>query len=111
MTITSPDGTRLTGSHPCGGRWRGYRDHALAVRRIVLDRVLADRLRETAADFLEGRRVTDLIVDGDAVVGVEVAGPAGRPPSIPARLGIPPHPRAPLLPPPAGLGRAAPPPP
>ena len=88
MTITAPDGTRLTGSYPCVGRWRGYRDHALAVRRIVLDRVLADRLRETAADFLEGRRVTDVIVDGDGVVGVEVADGAGRPQSIRARLVI-----------------------
>src|SRR5207302_5616319 len=88
MTITAPDGTRLAGSYPCAGRWRGYRDHALAVRRIVLDRVLADRLRETAADFLEGRRVTDVIVDGGAVVGVEVADGAGRPQSIRARLVI-----------------------
>ncbi|PYN11911.1 MAG: hypothetical protein DME06_10660 [Candidatus Rokuibacteriota bacterium] len=88
MTITAPDGTRLAGRYPCAGRWRGYRDHALAVRRIVLDRVLADRLRETAADFLEGRRVTDVIVDGGGVVGVEVADGAGRPQSIRARLVI-----------------------
>jgi menaquinone-9 beta-reductase len=88
MTITAPDGTRLPGRYPTGGRWRGYRDHALAARRVVLDRVLTDRLRETAADFREGRRVTDVVTDGDRVVGVEVADGAGRSESVRARLVI-----------------------
>jgi len=88
MTITAPDGTRLAGSYPTAGRWRGYRDHALAIRRIVLDRVLADRLGETPADFLQGRRVSDVRIEGDRVVGVEVADDTGHPRSIPARLVI-----------------------
>jgi menaquinone-9 beta-reductase len=88
MTITAPDGTRLGGRYPTAGRWRGYRDHALAARRVVLDRVLTDRLRETAADFREARRVTDVITEGAQVVGVEVAAGAGRSESVRARLVI-----------------------
>ena len=38
MRIVAPDGTRLEGRYPTAGRWRGYRDHALAVPREILDR-------------------------------------------------------------------------
>ena len=40
MRITAPDGSVLDGTYPTGGRWRGYRDHALALPREVFDRVL-----------------------------------------------------------------------
>ena len=78
MAITAPDGTRLVGTYPTALPWRGFRDHALALPRFVLDRVLTDRLRETAADFRERWRVTDLIVVGDRVVGVEGVDADGR---------------------------------
>jgi 2-polyprenyl-6-methoxyphenol hydroxylase-like FAD-dependent oxidoreductase len=33
MRIIAPDGTVLDGTYPTSGPWRGYRDHALAIRR------------------------------------------------------------------------------
>jgi geranylgeranyl reductase family protein len=77
MAITAPDGTRVTGRYPTSGPWRGYRDHALAIPRLVLDRVLADRLRETPADFRERHRVTDVLIEGDRVAGVTALDDAG----------------------------------
>ncbi len=88
MTITAPDGTRLRGTYPRAGRWRGYRDHALALPRTTLDRILADRLRETPADFREGHRVTDLLVEGSSVAGVVVQDPAGHARPVRARVVI-----------------------
>ena len=38
MRIVAPDGTALVGAYPTSGPWRGYRDHALAIPREVLDR-------------------------------------------------------------------------
>jgi flavin-dependent dehydrogenase len=77
MVITAPDGTRLVGTYPTDLRWRGYRDHALALPRLALDRILTDRLRETSAEFRERWRVTDPIIVGDRVVGVEAVDPGG----------------------------------
>ncbi len=88
MVITAPDGTRLTGTYPTSAPWRGYRDHALAIPRLVFDRVLTDRLRDTAADFHERVRVTDVIADGDRLVGVESVDAAGRVRSFRAPLVI-----------------------
>ncbi len=88
MAITAPDGTRLAGTYPTTGPWRGYRDHALAIPRLVLDRILTDRLRETAADFQERRRVTGVILEGDRVVGVEARDGAGRSATLRAPLVI-----------------------
>jgi menaquinone-9 beta-reductase len=78
MTIVAPDGTRLTGAYPSIGPWRGYRDYGLAIPRLVLDRVLADRLRATTADFREQYRVTDLLIERGSVVGVEALDAAGQ---------------------------------
>ena len=46
MRITAPDGTVAVGDYPQEGRWRGYRDHALAARRCQLDATLVERARE-----------------------------------------------------------------
>lgn len=88
MTITGPDGARIVGTYPTTGRWRGYRDHALAIPRTTFDGILATRLRATHADFRERYRVTDLVMDGDRVAGVEALDPAGRPRRFRARLVI-----------------------
>ena len=74
MRITAPDGTVLDGTYPTGGPWRGYRDHALAIRREAFDRILLERARALPVDVRERHRVTGLIreegaADG-AVVGV-----------------------------------------
>jgi len=70
MRITAPDGRVLVGSYRAIGDWRPYRDHALAVPRRVLDGALAERLRALPVDFREEMRVTDVLRDGDRVVGV-----------------------------------------
>jgi flavin-dependent dehydrogenase len=71
MRITAPDGTVVRGRYRPVGDWRPYRSHALAVGRATLDGVLADRLRLLPVDLREGLRVTDLILEGDRVAGVE----------------------------------------
>jgi geranylgeranyl reductase family protein len=71
MRITAPDGTRLVGDYPRAGRWRGYRDHALAVPRRAFDAALVERARALPVTVREGFRVTELIVEGDRVTGVE----------------------------------------
>lgn len=71
MRITAPDGTVLDGTYPTAGRWRGYRDHALAVPREVLDRLLVERARALPVDVRERHRVTGLLREGGRVVGVQ----------------------------------------
>jgi len=88
MRIVAPDGTALIGDYPRSGRWRGYRDHALAVRRLAFDAVLVERARALPVAVREGFRVTELAWSGGRVAGVEgvrqgVAGPVER---IEARL-------------------------
>ena len=88
MRIHAPDGTVLVGDYPTSGRYRGYRDHALAVSRRTFDAVLVERARALPVRVREGFRVTELVVEGRRVAGVEgvaqgAAGPAER---IAARL-------------------------
>ena len=78
MAITAPDGRQITGTYPTSGPLRGYLDHALALPRLVLDRLLVERLRTSAAELRERWRVTDLLVEGDRVTGVEAHGESGR---------------------------------
>jgi geranylgeranyl reductase family protein len=86
MRIVAPDGTVLDGRYPTGGRWRGYRDHALAIRREVFDRVLLERARALPVDVRERHRVTGLIREDSAVAGVQAEGPDGPPLDIRGRL-------------------------
>ena len=86
MRITAPDGTVLDGAYPTGGRWRGYRDHALAVPREALDRILVERARALPVDVRERHRVTGLLRDGDRVVGVQAEDEAGARVDVGARL-------------------------
>jgi flavin-dependent dehydrogenase len=86
MRITAPDGTVLEGTYPTTGRWRGYRDHALAIRREVLDRILVERARSLPVDVRERHRVTGLIVEGGAAVGVRAEDAEGAPLEIRSRL-------------------------
>lgn len=78
MRITAPDGTVLDGTYPSDGPCRGYRDHALALPRLVLDQILLERVKSLPVDVRERHRVEDLLLDGRQVVGVRVADPGGR---------------------------------
>ena len=71
MRITAPDGTTLVGTYRRIGSWRPYREHAMAIPREALDAILVDRVRSLPVDFSEHVRVTDVIVSGDHVQGVE----------------------------------------
>ena len=86
MRITAPDGTALDARYrEIGGR-RPYRDHAMALFRALLDSILADRLRALPVDFREGVRVTDVVIEGDRVAGVETLDSEGRRETIAAPL-------------------------
>ncbi len=86
MRIVAPDGTALVGSYPTGGRWRGYRDHALAVRRDILDGILLERARSLPVQVRERHRVTALTIQGHTVTGVRGEDGEGRPFEIACRL-------------------------
>lgn len=70
MKIVAPDGTLLVADYPTGGPWRGYRDYALALPRLVLDQILLERVKMSAVEVRERHRVADLLAEGDRVVGV-----------------------------------------
>jgi geranylgeranyl reductase family protein len=78
MRITAPDGTVLEGRYPTDGPYRGYRDHALAIQRLVLDQILLERVKSLPVDVRERHRVEDLLFDGDQVAGVRATRPDGR---------------------------------
>jgi geranylgeranyl reductase family protein len=73
MRITAPDGSVLEGEYPSAGPYRGYRDHALAVRRLAFDLILLERVKALGVEVRERHRVEDLLVEGDRVVGVRAA--------------------------------------
>lgn len=86
MRIVAPDGTVLDGAYPTAGPWRGYRDHALAIRREVFDRILLERARALPVDVRERHRVTGLIVEGGRVRGVKGEDAGGAPVELRSRL-------------------------
>jgi flavin-dependent dehydrogenase len=88
MRITAPDGTVLDARYRAIADRRPYRGHAMALSRSVLDGILADRLRALPIDFREGVRVTDLVIDGDRVTGVEMLDAEGRRETVVAPLVI-----------------------
>ena len=71
MRITAPNGTTLVGTYRSIGAWRPYREHAMAITREALDAILVDCVRSLPVDFREQTRVTELVVSGDRVLGVE----------------------------------------
>ena len=86
MRITAPDGTVLEARYRALDGRQPYRDHAIALSRSVLDAILVDRLRVSPVDLREGVRVTDLVVEGRQVVGVETLDGEGRRETIRAPL-------------------------
>ena len=86
MRIVAPDGTVLDGVYPTTGPWRGYRDHALAVPREKLDRILVERAKSLPADVRERHRVTGLLTENGSVVGVRAQDEDGRDLELRARL-------------------------
>jgi len=77
MKITAPDGTEVVGAYRAIGPFRPYREHAMAIPRETLDALLVERARALPLEFREATRVTDVLVEGDRVVGVETVGADG----------------------------------
>jgi geranylgeranyl reductase family protein len=88
MRITAPDGTVLAGRYREVGPWRPYRDYAMGLSRATLDALLVDRLRAMPVDFREQTRVTDVLCEGEQVVGVSAVDASGQSRSLRARLVI-----------------------
>jgi len=88
MRITAPDGTELVGTYRALGRFRPYREHAMALPRETLDAILVERARALPIDVREGTRVVDVLLDGDRVTGVEAVDGAGRAQALRAPLVI-----------------------
>ncbi len=88
MRITAPDGTVLVGTYRPLGRFRPYREHALAIPRETFDALLVERVRTLPIGFSEQVRVTDLVVEADRVAGVETVAADGRPLTVRAPLVI-----------------------
>jgi geranylgeranyl reductase family protein len=86
MRIIAPDGTVLDGTYPTSGPWRGYRDHALTIRRDVFDRILLERARALPVDVRERHRVTGVLVEGGLVRGVKAENVDGTPVELRSRL-------------------------
>jgi flavin-dependent dehydrogenase len=61
-------------------------DSAVCIRRTVIDGLLADAAQEAGAELRLGHSVTELVRDGDRVVGVQGHDGSGRP--FEARAGI-----------------------
>src|SRR5262249_61776509 len=63
------------------GEGRPYGEYAMATTRQALDAIPVDRVRSLPVDFREQTRVTDLVVSGAPVLGVEaIDGDARRQP-------------------------------
>ena len=88
MRITAPDGTVLEARYRAIDGRQPYRGHAMALSRSVLDSILVDRLRALPVEFRENVRVTDLVIEGDRVAGVEALDAEGRRQTIAAPLVI-----------------------
>ena len=88
MRIVAPDGTALDGAYPTSGPWRGYRDHALAIPREALDRILVERAKSLPVEVKERHRVTGLLADSGHVVGVKAQDADGGALEIRCRLVI-----------------------
>jgi menaquinone-9 beta-reductase len=86
MRITAPDGTVVAGRYRTVGAFRPYREHALGVSRAVLDGALLDRVRALPIEVREDARVTDVIVQRGAVIGVSGMEAGGRPFEARARV-------------------------
>ena len=86
MRIVAPDGTVLDGAYPTAGPWRGYRDHALAIPREVLDQILVERARSLPVDVCLRHRVTGLVSENGNIAGVKAQDPDGEALEIRARL-------------------------
>ncbi len=89
MRMRAPNGKCADGEFASNHGFRGFRDHGLAVRRIILDAIVLDGARAAGARVEEQVRVTDLARDhAGRVSGVTVIGPDGSARTLTSRFVI-----------------------
>lgn len=78
MKVRAPNGLYARGEFASTPGFRGFRDHGLAIRRLILDAIVLEGARAAGARVEEQVRVTDLTKDSvGRVNGVVVIGPDG----------------------------------
>jgi flavin-dependent dehydrogenase len=78
MRMRAPSGQCVDGEFASAHGFRGFRDHGLAVRRLILDAIILGGARAAGARVEEHVRVTDLARDNAGrVSGVTIIGPDG----------------------------------
>lgn len=79
MKVRAPNGRSAEGEFVSNHGFRGFRDHGLAVRRIILDAIVLDGAKAAGARVEELARVTGLAKDETGrVIGVTVNGRDGE---------------------------------
>jgi len=87
MKIRAPSGQFACGEFASSHGFRGFRDHGLAIRRIVLDEIVLGGARSAGARVEELSRVTDVLKDRTGrVSGVSVIGRDGTPRALTSRF-------------------------
>ena len=87
MKMRAPNGLYARGEFASTHGFRGFRDHGLAVRRIILDAIVLEGARSAGARVEELARVSDVVKDGAGrVSGVAVIGPDGTTRNLTSRF-------------------------
>jgi flavin-dependent dehydrogenase len=86
MKVRAPNGQYAQGEFASTHGFRGFRDHGLAVRRIILDAIVLEGARSAGARVEELVRITDVVKDSASrVTGVNVIAPDGSPRALTSR--------------------------
>ena len=87
MKVRAPNGQYAYGEFASTHGFRGFRDHGLAVRRIILDAIVLEGARSAGARVEELVRITDVVKDSAGrVSGVNAIGADGRPRALTSRF-------------------------
>jgi flavin-dependent dehydrogenase len=86
MKVRAPNGQYAYGEFASTHGFRGFRDHGLAVRRIILDAIVLAGASAAGARVEELVRITDVVKDSAGrVSGVNVIGADGSPRALTSR--------------------------
>ena len=87
MKLRAPSGQYAYGEFASSHGFRGFRDHGLAIRRLILDAIVLEGARSAGARVEERARVTDVVKDpAGRVSGVSVIGTDGSPGMLTSRF-------------------------
>jgi geranylgeranyl reductase family protein len=87
MKLRAPNGQYACGEFASTHGFRGFRDHGLAIRRLVLDAIVLEGAKSAGVRVEELARVTDVVKDrAGRVAGVSVIGRDGSPRTLTSRF-------------------------